>query len=245
MLKLFSVFILLSLLLTVLAAACNPAPEIPATDNKITQPVAVAPSAGQTDNASITAGENATATGAPTRAPISKITKTDADLQRLVQGNPADIDNSIYPVTPVEMLHTTGNPRQVDISQYRLTVDGLVDHPLALSYEELQKFPSVTEVVLLICPDFFVDNAEWTGVPLTALLQTAGIQSKAKKVTIIGLDSYRQTLTREQVETGDVFLAYTVDGVQLPVEHGFPLRLVVKGSYGNIWVKWVQRIEVS
>jgi DMSO/TMAO reductase YedYZ molybdopterin-dependent catalytic subunit len=228
--------------------ACAPVPpEAPANGNPPGQAAVESPEAGQrVDNSSAPLTENTTAAASTLQqTAVQAITKTEADLQKLTQGNPADIDNSKYPVTPVAKLHLTGNPRQVDIAQYRLSVDGLVDHPLSLSYDEIKKYPSVTEVVLLICPDVFVDNAQWTGVPVATLLEAAAIQSKAGKITIIGLDSYRQTFTRDEIEKGDVFLAYDVDGVQLPVEHGFPLRLVVKGRYGNIWVKWIDRIEVN
>lgn len=243
MLKLRIIYLLLSVLvLTMTLIACAPAqPEIPANVNPPGQ------AAGQqSENLSAPLNENTTSVAQITQeAGVPAVKYTNDDLQKLRQGNPADIDNGKYPVTPVEELHTTGNPRQVDISQYRLIVEGLVDHPLSLSYEEIKKFPSVTETVLLICPDLFVDNAQWTGVPVATLLEAAAIQSKAAEITIIGLDSYRQTLTRDDIEKGDVFLAYDVDGVQLPVEHGFPLRLVVKGRYGNIWVKWVKSIEVN
>ncbi len=243
MLKLRIIYSLLSaLVLTATLIACAPAqPETPANVNPPGQ------AAGQqSENLSAPLNENTTSVAQITQeAGVPAIKYTNDDLQKLRQGNPAKIDNSEYPVTPVEELHLTGNPRQVDISQYRLIVEGLVDHPLSLSYEEIKKFPSVTETVLLICPDLFVDNAQWTGVPVATLLEAAAIQSKASEITIIGLDSYRQTLTRDDIEKGDVFLAYDVDGVQLPVEHGFPLRLVVKGRYGNIWVKWIQSIEVN
>ncbi|MGA2157611.1 MAG: molybdopterin-dependent oxidoreductase [Dehalococcoidia bacterium] len=250
MLKLRTIYVLpAALILAALLVSCVPAPsETPVAVNQAPQlnNQTAGAGQGQIDNSTPGLNENTTAAAqvsTESGTPVKKL--GNAELQKLITGNPANIDNSKYEITPVGELHTTGNPRQVDISQYRLTVDGQVDHPLSLSYEDLLKYPTITETVLLICPDFFVDNAEWTGVPLETLLQAAGIQSKAAKIAIIGMDSYRQTLARDDVENGDVFLAYNVDGLQLPEEHGFPLRLVVKGSYGNIWVKWVQHIEVD
>jgi DMSO/TMAO reductase YedYZ molybdopterin-dependent catalytic subunit len=131
------------------------------------------------------------------------------------------------------------------MSSYRLEVDGLVDRPLSISYDELKSFPSVTETALLICPALFVDNAQWTGVPVTYLLQSAGIQARANKITLIGLDGYRQILSIDDVQNESVFLAYSVNGQALPAVQGYPLRLVVKGKYGTIWVKWVQSIQVG
>ncbi len=152
-----------------LLISCTPlASQTPLPVNQASQSTSEkAKSEGQVDNSTPGLNENATAAAQVSPElgkPVKKL--SNADLQKLITGNPANIDNSKYEVTPVDELHTTGNPRQVDISEYRLVVDGLVDHPLSLSYEDLLKYPAVTETVLLICPDFFVDNAEWTGVPL-------------------------------------------------------------------------------
>lgn len=173
--------------------------------------------------------------------------KPAEDLSYLVHMDPAEVDNSDLPVTPVEKLHDTGLvPEGVDIKQYRLTIDGKVENPLALTYEDVLSYPAVTEVVLLICPGFFVDNAEWTGVPVATLLAEAGIKTEATDVTFHDLGGgYRKTLPLEVALQDSVFLAHMVNGQILPAEHGYPLRLVAKGRYGSDWVKWVSRIEVS
>jgi sulfoxide reductase catalytic subunit YedY len=170
-----------------------------------------------------------------------------SDLSDFVSADPAEVDNSSLPVTPVEELHITGHPPDsgVDIKEYRLTVNGLVQNPLTLTYEALLAYPAVTEVVLLICSGFFVDNGEWTGVPVATLLEEAGTRPKATSITFHALDNYTQILPLEDVQREGVFLAYAVNGQTLPAEHGYPLRLVVKGKYGFNWVKWVKRIEVS
>ena len=87
------------------------------------------------------------------------------------QRHPADVDNSTLPITPVEELHHTGRTQEYDINTYRLVVDGLVDSPLSLTYQDLLDRPQVTETVLLICPGFFWDNAKWTGTPLSLILE--------------------------------------------------------------------------
>jgi len=130
------------------------------------------------------------------------------------------------------------------MADYRLTVDGLVEKPLTLTYDDIVASPSVTEVVLLICPLTFVDNAEWTGVPVSTLLAEAGLKSGATKVEFQALDGYQNVLTLEDVQKDGVFLAYKVDGQLLPLEHGYPLRLVAEGQYGSNWVKWITHIEV-
>ena len=194
----------------------------------------------------------ATGTGTTTpRTPppgVFSPTPTDTaayDLSYLVGSDPAKVDNSNLPVTPLDLIHVTGSPSDVDITIYRLTIDGLVDTPLSLTYDQIKQYPAVTETVLLICPGIFVDNAEWTGVPLATLLDAAGVNPKAYELIFHDGDQYQKSFFLKDMERDGVFLAYMVDGQVLPKEHGFPLRLVVKGNYGNDWVKWVDRIEIK
>ena len=167
------------------------------------------------------------------------------DLSNLINRDPAEVDNSKLPITSTEHLHITGSAPEVDITQYRLIIDGLVENELALTYETLLGYPTVTRVVLLICPAFFADNAEWMGIPVKTLLKEAGIKPGAEVVVFYSADGYyEQKFSIEDILHDGVFLAHTVNGEVLPVEHGFPLRLVVEGDFGGTWIKWVDRIEV-
>lgn len=76
-------------------------------------------------------------------------------------------------LAPIDALGKTGSPIQVDSATYRLRVDGLVEHPLSLSYAEILALSAVTQVVRLECPGFFVDYAEWSG-PLVSTLPSLG-----------------------------------------------------------------------
>ena len=172
------------------------------------------------------------------------------DLSYLIDMNPAEVDNSDLPITAVEGLHTTvPESVEVDIEQYTLTLDGKIRNPMSLTYEEILEYPTVTKVVLLICPGFFADNAEWTGVPVATLLAEADVEPEASVVAFHGLDEgdvkYIQSFSLEEVQEDGIFLAYMVNGQVLPPEHGYPLRLVVEGGYGYKWVKWVERIEIQ
>ena len=167
------------------------------------------------------------------------------DLGRFVNTDPATIDNSGFPITPVEEIHRTGSPRDVDINSYRLAVDGLVDHALSLSYQDLLQYAPLTRAVLLICPGFFVDNADWTGVPVKTILSEAGLKPEAREVIFHSVDGYQQYFPLQDVLKDGVFLAYQVNGQTLPREHGYPLQLVVQGAYGSKWAKWVNRVEVN
>jgi len=163
-------------------------------------------------------------------------------------------------VTATEDLHLTGSPPdEVDIAAYRLEITGLVDSPLSLTYEDILAYPAVTEVVLLICPSVFQDNAEWTGVPVWRLLEDAGLKAEAAKVVFHAMaspsspsylgasgSSYFASLPLDEIAASDsIFLAHTVNGETLPLEHGYPLRLVAKDRLGFDWVKWVERIVVE
>lgn len=170
---------------------------------------------------------------------------TSTDLYQLVSSDPAKVDNSQLPITPVDQIHITGSAPDVDIASYRLVVDGLVDTPLSLTYESIMQYQTVTEVVLLICAGTFVDNAEWTGVPISTILTEAGIKQGASKVTFYSVDDYQVTFSLDVAGRDGTFLAHTVDGTILPKEEGYPLRLVVKGEWGSEWEKWVDHIEVK
>lgn len=154
-------------------------------------------------------------------------------------------ENSNTLLTPIDKLGITGKTQYVDISTYRLTISGLIEKPLSLTYQDILDYPSVTEIDLLECPGYFKDIAEWTGVPLNTLLAEAGLTFGASQVTFYAADGYHMTLSLEHITEVGVFLAYKVNGVTLPPEHGYPLRVVDKGSAGATWVKWLESIEVK
>jgi DMSO/TMAO reductase YedYZ molybdopterin-dependent catalytic subunit len=119
-----------------------------------------------------------------------------------------------------------------------------VDNPLTLTYDDILSYPATTQTVLLICPEFFVDNASWTGVPLTTLLAAAQMRAQASELVFVCLDGYSISIPLTQGQNDGSFLAYEVDSQTLPKEHGYPLRLVLKGVYGSRWAKWVSQIQV-
>jgi DMSO/TMAO reductase YedYZ molybdopterin-dependent catalytic subunit len=151
------------------------------------------------------------------------------------------------PLTPVDKLGLTGAAIEVDIETYRLVVDGLVEHPLSLSYDELLAYPAVSEVLKLDCPGFFIDYAEWTGPLVRTLLDEAGVKPEAAAVEFSagGEYPYRKKVPLETALRDDTLLAYRVNGVTLPVAHGYPVRLAAGSQLGSFWVKWLFRIEVQ
>ncbi len=163
----------------------------------------------------------------------------------LADANPAVVDNSQLPVTPVDDIGVIGSSREVDIDTYALVVDGLVNNPLTLRYQELLFRPTVTETVLLVCPGFLAANPEWTGVPVSTLLAEADLKPVATHITFYAVDGDRQSFALADLSWDGFFLAHTVDGQTLPKEHGYPIRLIQKGHYGSSWLRWVNRIAIT
>ena len=131
---------------------------------------------------------------------------------------------------------TSQNPSDIyniDITKYRLTVGGLVNNPLSLSYEELMQYPPIAETVTITCPGYFSENRDWVGVPVSTILSEASIGDTATKVTFYSVDGYKSQWSPYD---SSLFLAYTVDGQTLPKDNGFPIRLVVPQEIGAEWV---------
>jgi DMSO/TMAO reductase YedYZ molybdopterin-dependent catalytic subunit len=166
--------------------------------------------------------------------------------------------------------HWSGIPLSVDPQTYRLRVSGKVDSPLTFSLDELKRLGEPLDVMAVIqCSGnsrgYFVPranggqlangamgNARWTGVPLKTLLERAGVQSGAKQVSFDGLDrppldgspDFVKSLAIDHALDGEVMLAWAMNGQDLPMLNGFPLRLIVPGYYGTYWVKHVSDIQV-
>jgi len=160
--------------------------------------------------------------------------------------NPAEIDNRNLDIDPLGKFGTMGpTDVAVDVKTYQLRIRGAVNHPLSLSYDQILKFPSLTEVVLLICPGFFANNGRWTGVSFQTLLQEAQVKKEARYVDIKGAYEKGVRITLKELDRKKIFLAYGVNGETLPKKHGFPLRLVYEDAYGYDWVKYVDEVVVS
>jgi len=160
--------------------------------------------------------------------------------------NPAEIDSRNLDVDPLNKFGTMG-PTEVaiDTKTYQLKLRGAVDHSLSLTYEEILKYPSMTETVLLICPGFFSNNGRWTGVSFKTLLQEAKVKKEAKYIDVRGAYEKVVRITLNELDKKRIFLAYRVNGETLPQKHGYPLRLVYEDAYGYDWVKYVDEIVVS
>ena len=136
-------------------------------------------------------------------------------------------------------------PQDVDVETYRLEVDGLVDTPLKLTYDEvLEGRERVEKVVKLDCVEGWNVRILWGGVLVRDLLDEARVASSARTVIFHAADGYTTSFPVGYFER-DIVLASTMNGVRIPPERGFPFMLVAEDKWGYKWCKWVTRIELS
>src|SRR5712691_2082772 len=130
---------------------------------------------------------------------------------------------------------------------WRLRVDGLVERPLTLTYQELLALPRAEQVSDFHCvTGWSVKNVRWAGVRFRDLLAAARPKHSAQALAFVSAEQpYVDSLTLEQAYLGDAMLAYEMDGRPLSRPHGAPARVVIPEMYGYKNVKWVERIVVT
>jgi DMSO/TMAO reductase YedYZ molybdopterin-dependent catalytic subunit len=138
----------------------------------------------------------------------------------------------------------------VDISTWTLQIFGLVDHPYTLTYAQLQALPAIEQYHTLECISNdvggpYISNALFRGVSLATLLQTAGIQPKARELVFHAADGYSDALQLDQALDPRTLVIYHINGEVLPMPHGFPARILVPGLYGMKNGKWLTGLEVG
>ena len=165
--------------------------------------------------------------------------------------------------------HWSAIPEEIDPGTFRLTVHGHVNQTISLSLAELVTLPRVELAAVNQCSgnsrglftprvaggqwaNGAMGNARWSGVRLRDVLDHAGVKAGAVQVRFNGLDDpvvpdapdFMKSLDVDHARDGEVMIAYAMNGEQLPLLNGFPLRLVVPGWYSTYWVKMLSDIEV-
>jgi DMSO/TMAO reductase YedYZ molybdopterin-dependent catalytic subunit len=130
-------------------------------------------------------------------------------------------------------------------SEYRLVIDGMVEQPLTLTYDELRALPAVRQVSDFHCVDGWgVDDVQWDGVRLQTVIDRVRPTKDAAYITFHSLGGvYRDSLDMHQAQLPDVLVAYDMDGQPLTKDHGLPLRLIMPRMFGYKGPKWLTRIE--
>ena len=141
---------------------------------------------------------------------------------------------------------------QLNRSDWRLRIHGMVDREITYSFDDLRRLPLVEKVVTLACVSNpvggdLISNAKWAGYRVRELLAPAGIHQDADMVLSMSSDGFTAGTPLEALTDGrDSLLAITMNGEPLPVKHGYPARLVVPGLYGYVSAtKWVVDLEIT
>ncbi|HMB47061.1 MAG TPA: sulfite dehydrogenase [Afifellaceae bacterium] len=153
---------------------------------------------------------------------------------------------------------------EINPAEHRLMINGLVERPLIFTMEDIKRFPRENRIYFLECAansgmewrgaqlngcqftHGMVHCVMYTGVPLRTILEEAGLKSSAKWLLPEGADASAMTRSVPlEKALDDCLVAFAMNGEALRPEQGYPLRLVVPGWEGNMWIKWLRRIEVG
>ncbi len=198
-------------------------------------------------SASTAAGKPIEATPAATGQPTA------------VANNPSSASNTSFVAAPGTRPEVTANadfyrvdvdfaPPSIDEKTWTLTVDGLVNKPLSLSYDDIRKMPATEQDATLECISNevggdLISSTHWTGVKLADVLKQAGVKDGVVEVRFTCADGYTESLPLESAMDERTLLVYATNGEALADVHGFPLRLYTPNRYGMKNPKWITRIE--
>jgi sulfane dehydrogenase subunit SoxC len=176
------------------------------------------------------------------------------------------LQDSVGMLTPSSLhyeRHHAGIPT-IDPAQHRLVIHGMVERPLSFSVAEIRRLPSVSRILVLECggnsgsewaaktgPDVqrsygLVSCSEWTGVPLSLVLNEAGVRRGASFVIAEGADACRMERSIPLTKAmDDILIAYGQNGEALRPAQGYPLRLIIPGWEGNANVKWLHSLKLT
>ena len=228
-----------------------PEPAAPVKAPKLSPSTTAAPATSTTPATTI-----APETTAADTAAASTTTTTVAETTTAAAGPAASEVEGITPyITPNRgfyRIDTALIKPQVDVSSWLLGVTGLVERPFEIGYDELVAMSTAEDTVTLQCVSnevggTLVGNAVWQGVPLATLLARAGVQPGATQIVGRSVDDFTAGFpTAVGLDGRTALVAVGMNGEPLPVDHGFPARLIVAGLYGYVSAtKWLAEIELT
>lgn len=141
--------------------------------------------------------------------------------------------------------NSISGPQYIDIDKYTLKIDGLVEKPADLTYNQVLENTLYKKMVTLNCVEGWSVDILWEGVLLKDLFDNAGVKSEANTVIFYSYDGYSTALPLQTVLDKELIIAYKMNDIVLPPERGFPFQLVAEDKLGYKWAKWITRIELS
>lgn len=154
------------------------------------------------------------------------------------------------PITEAKRLYIHSYRLNPDVSNWLLRIDGLVEHPMTLSIDNLRAMPAVETMRTLECignpvGGGLIGNLVWTGVEIEQLLTQVGVRGSCTHVLFEAADGYTTSVELSWIIQSGVILAYAANGEPLLPEHGYPLRILIPGLYGQKMPKWITRITFA
>jgi DMSO/TMAO reductase YedYZ molybdopterin-dependent catalytic subunit len=134
----------------------------------------------------------------------------------------------------------------INATTYKLTVTGLVNRTLSLSYADvLNKFQAYKKVVTLHCDEGWTATILREGFLVNDILKQAGVNPNATTAIFYASDGYSTALPIDYLTKNNIIIAYKMNNITIPPERGFPFQLVAESQYGYKWIKWLTTIEIS
>jgi DMSO/TMAO reductase YedYZ molybdopterin-dependent catalytic subunit len=167
-------------------------------------------------------------------------------LSPLEAADPTGLSQLIPAAGGFRIYSVTGSLPSASPTDYRLTVDGMVDRPMTLSLADLQAMEATRLIKDFQCvTGWRVPMVHWTGVKLSTLLDEAGVQPGGAALRFESFDhEYTESLTMDQARRPDVLVAYEMLGAPVTRQHGGPVRMYVAPMYGYKSCKWLSKISV-
>jgi len=157
---------------------------------------------------------------------------------------------ALLAITPNDEFYVTskGLTPRIDASKWRLQLNGLVERPFSITYADLLALPSFDRALTLECIDneiggHIFGNARWTGAALKPLIERAQPKPEASYVAMWAADGLSTGHPLDRVWREENFIAYRMNGADLPPQHGYPARLFIPGKFGMKQPKWITRLE--
>ena len=161
---------------------------------------------------------------------------------------PAPTELQLTPTADFYLTTHSSLVPALDPADWSLTFDGLVQQPLTLTFEQLIAWPALETTRTLECIGNpvggpLIGAARWTGTLLKPILDTLGLQPASLRAKFTAADNYTTAVDLKWLLHPETLLAYEMNGEPLPPEHGYPVRLLIPGLYGQKQPKWLTRIE--
>ncbi len=144
---------------------------------------------------------------------------------------------------PNFVIYTVLGRPKIDIQKYKLIIEGLVENKLSFTYEDLNNLPTIRITRDFHCvTGWSVKDVTWEGIPLKLFADRSKISEDVRWVYFVSIDGYTSVVSIKDFLTPDSILALKMNGSVLPLEHGYPARIIIPHLYGWKGAKWVYRI---